>query len=340
MKILIIKLSAIGDVLRTTTLLHGLKRKFPDAAISWLTYCSAADLLRGNHLIDRLFGFNAKNSKSLKKGRFDLLICLDKEREATSLARDIAASRKAGFGIDKNGKLAIFNKESEYAYRLGISDELKFRSNRKSYPEIIYEMCGLEYMQDRYILNLSKPEIMQARHKLARSGINKEDFVIGLNTGAGARFANKMWPFEKHKALIKEMLKIKDIRILLLGGRMEKGLNQALKAVFKDKIYDSGNANSLREFASIIKHCNVIITGDTLAMHIAIALNKYVVAIFGPTCSQEIELYDNGIKIVSDLMCSPCYKRRCNKKDNCMSRIKIKDVIEKLECNHDETLKG
>jgi heptosyltransferase-2 len=66
-------------------------------------------------------------------------------------------------------------------------------------------------------------------------------------------------------------------------------------------------------------------------MHIAIALNKYVVAIFGPTCSQEIELYDNGAKIVSDIECSPCYKRHCYKKDNCMSRIRIEEILDKVK---------
>ena len=69
-----------------------------------------------------------------------------------------------------------------------------------------------------------------------------------------------------------------------------------------------------------------MVSGDTIAMHIAIALRKLVVAIFGPTCAQEIELYGRGRKIVSKLECSPCYKRECNKEINCMSTISLDEV--------------
>ena len=122
-------------------------------------------------------------------------------------------------------------------------------------------------------------------------------------------------------------LKKKNIKILLLGGSGEEQLNQDLKKAFGDNIYDSGIDNNLREFASILKHCSAVIAGDTLAMHIAIALDVYTIAIFGPTCDQEIDIYANGKKIISDIECSPCYKSECNKKDNCMARIRLQDVI-------------
>ena len=328
MKILIIKISAMGDVLRTTALLHGIKRAWPDPEVWWLTSGEAVELLKENNYINNLLEFNKKNSEFLKTTTFDMLISLDKERDVILLADKISADRKIGFGCDASEELSYFNKESEYAYRLGISDELKFRINKKSYPEIIYGMCGLGYEKDRYILNLRDAELEGARHKLECMGIKHTDFTLGLNTGAGPRFANKIWSFEKHKALIEEILKNRDIKIILLGGKREEALNQKLKNAFKERVYDSGSDSSLRGLASIISHCSIIISGDTLAMHIAIALNKYTVSIFGPTCSQEIELYGNGRKIVSDIECSPCYKMVCAKKDNCMSKIKILEVLD------------
>ncbi|MBU1146860.1 MAG: glycosyltransferase family 9 protein [Candidatus Omnitrophica bacterium] len=327
MKILVIKFSAAGDVLRTTALLHGIKRKWPESEVWWITSQDAVDLLKENDYIDILLTYGRDD---IDKTDFDLLICLDKEKESIELAVRLKAERKIGFGCDKSGNLSIFNKESEYAYQLGISDELKFKLNKKTYQEIIYQMCGLEYRNDKYVLNLKDAELTKARDKLDSLGIKQGDFVVGLNSGAGTRFANKIWGFQGHKSLIEEILKRKDVKVLLLGGRKERELNQKLKKAFGDSVYDSGVNNELREFASIIGHCNAVISGDTLAMHLAIALDKYVIAIFGPTCSQEIELYCRGVKIVSDIECAPCYKKRCNKKDNCMSRIGLEDVIKTL----------
>ena len=330
MKILIIKISAIGDVLRTTTILHGVKRTWPGSEVWWLTSGEAVELLKENNYINNVLEFNKKNAAFLKTTTFDLLISLDKEKDVILLADKISADRKIGFGCDTNEELSYFNKESEYAYRLGISDELKFRINKKTYPEIIYGMCGLGHENDRYILNLRDVELEGARHKLECMGIKHTDFILGLNTGAGPSFANKIWRFEKHKALIGEILKNTDIKVILLGGKREEALNKKLKNVFKERVYDSGSDNSLRGLASIISHCSIIISGDTLAMHIAIALNKYIVSIFGSTCSQEIELYGNGRKIVSEIGCAPCYKRVCEKKDNCMTRIKTSEVLEAI----------
>ena len=324
MKILIIKFSAAGDVLRTTALLHGIKRQWPGSEVWWITSQDAVDLLKENDYIDVLLAYG---SGDIDEINFDLLICLDKEKESIELATRSRAERKIGFGCDKSGNLSILNKESEYAYQLGISDELKFKLNKKTYQEIIYEMCALEYRNDKYVLNLKDAELAKARARLDSLGIKQGDFVVGLSTGAGSRFANKMWGLQRHKFLIEAMLKRKDIKVLLLGGRREEELNQKLKKAFGDNIYDSGANNKLREFASIIGHCNAVIAGDTLAMHIAIALDVYTIAIFGPTCSQEIEIYSNAKKIISDIECSPCYKSECNKKDNCMTGIRLQDVI-------------
>lgn len=67
-------------------------------------------------------------------------------------------------------------------------------------------------------------------------------------------------------------------------------------------------------------------TGDTLALHVAVALRVPVVALFGPTCAQEIDLFGRGAKIVSALPCGPCYLRHCTKAPNCMDHIPVAEV--------------
>jgi heptosyltransferase-2 len=64
-----------------------------------------------------------------------------------------------------------------------------------------------------------------------------------------------------------------------------------------------------------------------VALHIAIALKKFTVAIFGPTCDKEVELYGRGIKIISPIDCRPCYKKQCTRDINCMDLIKPEEVF-------------
>ena len=75
----------------------------------------------------------------------------------------------------------------------------------------------------------------------------------------------------------------------------------------------------------------MVVSGDTLSLHIAIALKKKVVALFGPTCAQEIELYGRGIKIVSSKGCTPCYKHKCSKEPICMDLISAKEVFNVIQ---------
>ena len=196
-KILIIKLAAIGDVLRTTPILLGLKRKYPQSFISWITKRDAVGLLKDNGYIDRLLVYDLPDIQRLKIERFDILICLDKEPEAVVLANQVKAKHKFGFGLDlRTGNVIPFNKESRYAWELGLSDELKFHQNKKSYPQIIFEMAKLDYKNDEYILNISNINREYARSLLDKIGLKNTSPIIGLNTGAGTRFANKAWTEE------------------------------------------------------------------------------------------------------------------------------------------------
>ncbi|HCX89960.1 MAG: glycosyl transferase [Deltaproteobacteria bacterium CG12_big_fil_rev_8_21_14_0_65_43_10] len=325
-RILIIKLAAMGDVLRTTPILRGFKRKHPESHITWLTDKNAYGLLQENPLIDRLLVFNAESILQLEVEEFDLLLCLDKEPRATALAVKVKAKEKLGFGMSPEGRVFPLNEESVYMFKLGLSDPLKFVINAKTYPELIYESSRLEYQQDEYILTIPDEDISYARSFLLEHGISEDALIIGLNTGAGDIFANKAWTIDCFVELIETINSEMDAKILLLGGPNEIQRNREICSRVKDLVYDVGCHNTLQQFCALINICDLVVSGDTIAMHIAIALRKLVVAIFGPTCAQEIELYGRGRKIVSELECGPCYKRECNKEVNCMNTISVDEV--------------
>ncbi len=90
---------------------------------------------------------------------------------------------------------------------------------------------------------------------------------------------------------------------------------------------DTGGDHSLDDFFALIDLCDVLVTGDTLALHAAVALKKRVVALFGPTASREIDFYGRGTAIVPDLECVCCYRSDCELPPNCMDLIEPETVF-------------
>lgn len=329
--ILIIKLGSLGDVLRTTPLASGLKKRYPFSRITWITSKDAVWLLENNPFIDEVLPYGVETLVRTFAGRFDLLISLDKTPESTGLAEIINASKKSGFGMSRSGAPYPFNKGSEYAFRLGISDDLKFRKNKKSYQKIIFEIAGLEYGGEEYLLNLSEAQKEMSEALTKRFGIRRCDVVIGFNTGCGDAFQGKKWTIANYLRLGAAVKNNLGAKILLLGGPSEVERNSIIRKKAGFPLVDTGCANSLKDFVSIVNLCDLVVSGDTVAMHIAIALKKKVVALFGPTVPQEIDMYGRGKKIFLNTSCSPCYKRICDRAYLCMEKIDPETVFKKIE---------
>jgi heptosyltransferase-2 len=337
-KILIIKLGAIGDVLRTTAILQGLKEKY-NAKIYWLTKKDSLDILKNNNFIDNILIFDKKLTKILKNQKFELIINLDDDFEACKLASKLNSKRIIGAYL-KDGKQTYTENSSQWfdlslisKYGKEKADELK-KLNKKTYLQHLYEI--LDINPGNIILNLKKSELDFANDFAKKNNTKNNDLVIGLNTSAGKRWQLKSLGIEKTAELADKLVEELKAKVILFGGKEEKERNQKIKQLIKSKIIDAGCDNSLLEFASIINLCDIIITSDSLALHIAVALNKKIVVFFGPTSSSEITLYGLGKKIVSYMECVCCYKKTCNTNPNCMDSISTdqifnatKDLIQK-----------
>jgi heptosyltransferase-2 len=279
--------------------------------VTWLVDPESLDLLLHNPYIHRLLGFDLENVLALQAAEFDLLISLDKEPGLTALATQIRASEKRGFGMNESGNLTVFNPAAEYAYRLGVDDDLKFRKNQRTYQDIIHEAAGLPYARDEYVFALPEGASEKARQFFRRRRVPGRRPSIGLNTGAGTKFETKQWPASHYLKLISYLSKEMKANVFLLGGPREREFNPRLARRSPAHVYDTGTDNSLLEFAGFISLLDLVVTSDTLGMHLAIALKKPVIAIFGPTCPQEIDLYGRGTKLFQGSPCSPCYKQTC-----------------------------
>ncbi len=303
-KILIIKLGAAGDVIRTTPILRRLRKEFPQAKIFWLT---DYPIFVPKKFVDEILKFNFENVLWLQQNKFDLSINLDKDKHAIALMKSIDAKLKKGYTIDEWGNCRPKDQDAEAKWLTGLFDDIS-RKNKKSYPEEIFEIFGYQFRKEEYILELPATDRI--------FDLPKNQKIIGLNTGCGERWLTRLWG-EDNWIQLSNLLVKNGYYPLLLGGPHEDEMN--------NRIAENSQANylgtfMLKDFLHLVNTCDLIVTSVTMAMHIAIALKKKLVLFNNIFNRNEFELYGLG-KILEpkNKDCLGCYRNSCPKE--CMSTI-------------------
>ncbi len=310
-KILIIKLGAIGDVIRTTPLLRELREKLPYAHITWLTY--SPDILSSNW-VNRILNVSVENIELIKNIEFDWLINLDKDALAISLASSINAKKKSGFTIDEFGHAEpIGSKAEEHKWITGLFDDLN-KENTKHYVQEIFEICGYNFNDEEYILDIVPSE--------KNWKIDRSKKVIGLNTGCGGRWTSRLWPTEYWIELAKNLLK-SNYEVILLGGELEDEKNKLIQKESGAKYF---GFFPLKIFMDLLNQCNTVITAVTMAMHLAIGLKKNLILFNNIFNKNEFYLYGRGEILEPDFNCYCYYSPVCP--NNCMQYLYPDKVLE------------
>ena len=331
-KILIISLDALGAVLSFTSILPSIKRKFPISTVNWITLPSSEKILFNNHLIDKVWVWNDESRMILRQIKFDYLFNADKTNYACAFANEIIAKNKLGFLLNEDGKIIPANKSALYNYLMGNDDELKFRKNQRTGLDIIHETFELDYQKDEYQFFFTDEEREFIESYKKEINYDPSKTYVGFNTGCSNLFPNKKMTIEQHIYLIKKLSENESLKIVLLGGKEDTERNQqilsGLPKEIQEHVISTPTTLGLRRGACFMDIADIVITGDSFGMHMAIALKKYVIAWFGLSCWSEIELYDRGIKLYQEnLECSPCWKRVCPYDLECIKMIDLEKII-------------
>jgi len=312
-QILIIKLGAIGDVIRTTPILRKIKESFPNSYIYWLTY--SPDIL-SDHWVDKKLQVTLENIELIKQIKFDWLIVLDKDPLAISLSNQIKANKKSGYTIDQFGKAKpLSNHQSEaHKWLTGIFDDIS-KKNVKHYIQEIFEILEFEFNNEEYILELPPNHQWQIDHSKK---------IIGLNTGCGGRWTSRLWLNEYWIKLAKDLIE-QGYEVILLGGEQEHEKNLLISAESGAKYFGHF---PLKDFISLVNECDVVVTAVTMAMHIAIGLKKRVIIFNTIFNKNEFYLYGRGEIIEPEPKCDCYYSPVCPHES--MNKIKPEIVLYKI----------
>ncbi len=332
-KILIIKLSSIGDVVHTLPFVEVLKANYPEITIDWCVDEEISSILSHNPYLNRLI---ISKRNTWKTYMFHPMKWYDIIKELFLLIKELR-ELEYDIIIDLQGllKSALIAGASKGKIKIGLD-------GAREYGWLfVDEIVPVDYNQhaiDRYLQiatylgcpfldwkwRLFIPDEDKEKVNNIISFVNKDNLpIIGINPCA--RWKTKLWQIDKFSKLARGLIQ-SGLKPIFIGGEKDKKYIDSILAEANGAINMAGifNLNQLSYFYS---RCHAVISVDTGPMHIAVMAGCKVVAIFGPTDPNRTGPYgSNHIIIKSDISCSPCFKKKCDH-IKCMNDIDASTVL-------------
>ncbi len=332
-RILIVHLGALGAVLRSTSLLKAIHRRYPNCHVTWVTKAPAEKLLENIADIDQVLTTSSEDLVSLKARKFDVAFVVDKSVVAAGILASTQVDKAYGFTTNGLGAILPLNTEATELWQLGLSNEMKFLKNRKTEQQLVHEALALgAFTRDEYQITLSNAEheAVERRRKVwSPSGLP----ILGINTGCSGVLPAKKLSVAGHLRLIEEIRRnevLKKMPIVLMGGNEDTERNSEIAFESGAMVIESSTTAGIRDGIVSIAAADIIFSGDSLGMHMAIGMKKWVVAWFGPTCAVEIDLYERGRKILTQASCSPCWKKDCGRSPMCYDQLDWQAIVKAM----------
>ena len=336
MNILIVKLSAIGDVIHTLPSLTALRKLYPDAHITWVVEEAAADLIKNHPYLDAVLVSRRKSwikdfqrgeirrplqeifsfVKKLRQRSYDLVIDFHGLLKSSLIVLLSAGRRKLGYdSLQELSGLFLNDRISEDMNKHAVDRYLDF-------PRYL----GAKITQAEFVLPGNRDAEVKAQRLLDKYNLVNKKFIAVNPIAYGE---TKLWDDEKFARLADLIVANLNSNIVFTGS--EKGPLEKIISQMSSNALSLGGETSLPELAYLYKKAQLVITTDSGPMHLAAAVGTEVVALFGPTDPARTGPYGAGHTIIrTELSCSPCFLKNCPTK-KCMHDILPEQVFAVIE---------
>ncbi len=342
MKILILKPSSLGDVVQALPVLRLLKRHLPASEIYWWIDSNLGPLLKGDPDLTGIVGFERRrwaaprhwpemfrSIRWLREQHFDWVIDLQ------------CLARSGTFAWLANGKFLIGLDEVREGAR-GFYDlavrRASFHTHAVDWYLAVLPRLGIpvhnhfQWLPERPAVAAEVKRKWLEKFRTPNSELRTPKWIA---IQPGARWPNKRWPVEYFAELVRFLAqKFPDVRFAILGSKEDKSLGGFISRVEPQRCFNLCGQTSLPEMVEWLRLCDLMVTNDTGPMHVAAALGKPLVALFGPTEPRRTGPYhhlDSVLRI--DLPCSPCLKSHCHyeKRNECLNALSPTMVFERAQ---------
>ena len=335
-RILLIKPSSLGDVIHALPVLHGLRRRYPDATIDWLVESSLVELVEGHADVDRIVPFDRRRFgrmgysmraagrfvgfiRAIRERAYDLAIDLQGLFRSGFLARACGASVRIGFDDAREGA-AMF-----YTHHVGPAPNDMHAVDR-NYQ--VADLLGFGDVPVTFNFRVDPKARDEARSLLAGGSDDKTLIAIV----PGARWETKRWAPKRFAEAIDQLADDGRTKCVVLGGPDEATLCSHICELCASDPLNLAGRTGLSTLAALVESVDVLLCHDSGVMHLAVALHKPLVCLTGPTNPRRTGPYRRLADVVRlSLECSPCYYRKlsqCPIDHECMRELPTSAVVE------------
>jgi lipopolysaccharide heptosyltransferase I len=359
-RILLIKPSAVGDVIHTIPVLSRLRARYPAARIDWLLTPAIAELIRHHPGLSNVVPFARREFarwwswsalkelaglvQALRQPRYELVIDLHGQFRSALLCLATGAPYRIGFDRPRRQSRASSRDLPAEAYRHGWTGAREGAwlayTHRIPLPTLdahavdrylwLGRLLGLDDGPADFRLPLPAEAVARVEALLKKRGVHGQSYAVLV---PGTMWETKHWPAEGFAAVARHLCG-SGRAVVLAGSPAERPRCRAV-AEHSPGVVDLCGQTSLTELAALIRGSAICVTNDSGSMHLTVALDRPVVSVFGPTDPLWIGPYGRPAAVVrADVPCSPCYLRklsRCPHDHACMRQVGADRVIERVE---------
>lgn len=339
MNILIVKLSAIGDVVHTLPALNAIRKHYPKAHITWLVEEAAYGIIEGHRALDRIIVSKRKDwmkkllgkshiatirkicrfIKELRDTRYDLII--DFQALLKSAVLVWLARGKCKMGFDKGME------HMEYSYLLlnHRFAPVDMDNHALLRGMMLLKPLGIESDEIEFHLPISDEDRKSVDALLKKHDIKPGGRLIAINPVA--KWETKLWSSRKFAWLADSLRERFPVDLVFTGSRGDRKKIDGIIDGMQDSAVNLAGETTLKTLAALYEKAECVVSTDTGPAHVAAAIGTPVVAIFGPTAPWRTGPFGENHQVIrADLSCSPCFKRQCPT-TACMDQIEVADVL-------------
>ena len=360
-KILLIKLSAVGDVIHTIPVLNKLRRRYPSAQLDWLVTPAIAELLRHNPAITNVIEFAREDwsrpwtpapfvsytrlAAKLRANAYDLVVDMHGQFRTAVFALATGAPVRIGFDRPRarvwDASPRTFSAEArKHAWQGAREGSWLAYTDHIPVPTLdlhavdrylsVGPILGFEEGPPDFSFPIPPAASANIESLLRRHDIAGAPLVV---MAPGTIWETKHWGTDKFAEVARHFLQ-KGFAVALMGSRRERAICEEVARLAPGSV-DVAGETTLTELAALVRRSAISVTNDSGPMHLAVALGRPVVSVFGPTDPIWIGPYGRADAVLrAGVPCSPCLLRqlsRCRHDHVCMENVSARAVIERME---------
>jgi heptosyltransferase-1 len=339
-RILVLRLSAVGDVIRTLPAVKALKEHTPSSSITWIVEEPSQAFLRSQPEVDEVMLFPRKRwtkgikslggiwgtieemwgfVKDLRRKKFDVVLDFHGILKSGVLSFLSGSPRRIGYdrSSTKEGNFLFSN------VKVSLPQQKISRFQRNL---ALLNGMGVEVEEPKYSLHIPPEDREYVASFFRASSANRNKPLIAIHPGTSPQAIFKRWMPDRYAQLADRLVRELNASVLFTWGDGELEWVEGIRREMKEPSLLGPKTESLTQLGEVYKNCDLYIGGDTGPMHIASLMGIPAVVIYGPTDPVENVPFGNHIKVRKEVGCNPCHEYSC-KRLVCIKAISTDEVF-------------